>query len=129
MGKIKQEISAYKHCVDVYFNWHRHYNGEPIFDKSDGLFLKKMVTYIQNSYINTKGEQPTVDQTVQSFKLIFEMYDNWGFWKGKLWRVREIYSKLTGIINSIKESHGSKKTVASIEAERAERIRQAFNRA
>lgn len=117
MARKKAANPAYSFCVEIHKKWwEKNHQYKWYFKPRAGRELNEILDKLSGSYEIVKGTLPTTQELINSFKLVFDMYDYWGFWKGKLFELWDINTHLYKILEEIKKSNGATKQKQATDA-------------
>lgn len=107
MPRVKKSANpAFAPCRDIYFSWFdANHQYAVIFNGADGEALNKILEWLAKSFTKKYERLPTVQEVVASFKVIFNNYEHWGYWKGKAKRLTTIYYGIQEITDNIKANN------------------------
>lgn len=111
MAKAKTVNPAFASCLDLHKQWwEKNHPYKWYMTPRAGKALNEILDKLSGSYEIVKGVLPTVQELINSFKLVFDMYEYWGFWKGKLFELWDINTQLYKLLEEIKKNNGKSNT-------------------
>lgn len=108
---------AFTTCRDIHRDWwlkNHPYAWE--FNGREGRALNEILHKLTEAFKIAKEVAPTVDELIMSFRLVFEKYSDWGYWKGKCFRLSEINYRLINILEEIKKHNAANKSTSLADA-------------
>lgn len=74
-----------------------------VFDGGDAKAINGLINWVKSAVKGKSGVDPTDDEVLNAWKMILDNYEYWGFDMGKAIRPRQIYSRISHIVMSIKD--------------------------